>query len=279
VKILLLGGHGLLGTALRASVPAGIDLAAPRRVQVDVTDHAAVARAVEAAEPAWIINCAAMTLVDEAERSPELARQLNDEAVGTIAAAARARGACVLHVSTDYVFDGPRDRPWSETDTPSPRSVYARSKRAGEERLLASGAEHLLLRTGWLYGDGRQNFPSMMWQRATARVPSRVVNDQIGAPTSTRDVAAWCWGLIAQDARGLFHAMNAGRASWFDAAARIYARLGFAEGVTGVTGAEYGAPAPRPAFSVLDCTKLERTLNVNRRSWDAALDEYLLTRT
>jgi dTDP-4-dehydrorhamnose reductase len=277
VRVLLLGGHGLLGTALRASAPAGIELAAPRRVQVDVTDHGSLARAVEAAEPAWIINCAAMTAVDAAESDAAGAMRANAEAVATIAALAHASGVRVLQPSTDYVFDGPRSTPWTERDTPAPRSVYAKSKRAGEEALLASGAGALVVRIGWLFGDGGKNFPATMWQRASAGNASKVVNDQFGAPTSTRDVASWCWALIAKEARGIFHATNAGRASWFDVAQRIYARCGFAAGVTGISTAEYGAPAPRPAFSVLDCTKLETVLGVQRRPWEAALDEYLAT--
>jgi dTDP-4-dehydrorhamnose reductase len=277
VKILLLGGHGLLGTAIRATAPAGADVAAPRRVQVDVTDHASLARAVDAAEPEWIINCAAMTAVDAAEGAADEAMRINADAVATIAALAHARGARVLLPSTDYVFDGPRDVPWREADAPQPRSVYAKSKRAGEERLLASGADALVVRIGWLFGDGGKNFPATMWQRASARAASAVVNDQVGAPTTTRDVADWCWRLIAQEARGIFHATNAGRASWFEVAQRIYDRCGFPEGVTGVSTATYGARAPRPAFSVLDCSKLERALGVTRRSWEQALDEYLAT--
>jgi dTDP-4-dehydrorhamnose reductase len=277
VKVLLLGGHGLLGTAFRSTAPSGVEVAAPRRIQVDVTDHAALARAVDAAEPEWIINCAAMTAVDAAEGATEEAMRINADAAATIAALAHTRGTRVLLPSTDYVFDGPRDVPWGEADAPTPRSVYAKSKRAGEERLLASGAEALIVRTGWLFGDGGKNFPATMWQRASARTPSRVVNDQVGTPTSTRDAAAWSWALVAREARGIFHATNAGRASWFDVAQRIYDRCGFPDGITGVSTEEYGARAPRPAFSVLDCSRLERTLGATRRSWEQALDEYLAT--
>jgi len=277
VKVLLLGGHGLLGTALRATVPTGVEVAAPRRVQVDVTDRASLARAMDAAEPAWVINCAAMTAVDAAEKAAEDTMRINAAAVATIGALAHARGARVLQPSTDYVFDGPRDTPWRETDTPQPRSVYARSKREGEVQLLASGADALIVRIGWLFGDGGKNFPATMFQRASTHVTSKVVNDQVGAPTATRDVAQWCWALIAREARGLVHATNSGRASWFDVAQRIYTRCGFADGVSGVSTAAYAAPAPRPAFSVLDCTKLETTLGITRRSWESALDEYLAT--
>jgi dTDP-4-dehydrorhamnose reductase len=238
VKVLLLGGHGLLGTALRATAPPAYAIAAPRRVQVDVTDHAALARAVEAADPAWIINCAAMTAVDAAESDRAGAMRANADVPATLGALAHACGARVLQPSTDYVFDGPRTAPWREDDAPSPRSVYAESKRAGEERLLASGAESLIVRIGWLFGEGGRNFPATMWQRASARSTSNVVTDQIGTPTSTADVAEWCWRLIAGEARGVFHATNAGRASWFDVAQRVYERCGFPDGVTGVSSAE-----------------------------------------
>jgi dTDP-4-dehydrorhamnose reductase len=275
MKVLLLGGHGLLGSALRDVAPAGAEIAAPRRVQVDVTDREALARAVDAAEPDWIIDCAAFTAVDVAEDAPSEAMRVNAEAVRTLAALAAARGARVLLPSTDYVFDGPRSEPWREDDPTAPRSAYARSKRAGEEALLASAAGGLVVRTSWLFGHAGRNFPATMWSRAVARTPSQVVDDQRGAPTFADDLAAWCWSLVACGAEGIVHAANRGAATWFDVARRVYARAGWSDGVTATTTAALRSPAARPAYSVLDCTRFDALVPGARRSWEAALDDYL----
>ncbi len=275
MKILLLGGHGLLGSALRAAAPAGAEIAAPRRLQVDVTDRAALARAVDAAEPRWIVHCAAFTAVDLAEEAPSEAMRINAESVRTVAALAAAAGARVLLPSSDYVFDGERSTPWTETDAPSPRSAYARSKRAGEEALLDSSAEGLVVRTSWLFGRVGKNFPRTMWTRARARTESQVVKDQRGAPTFADDLARWCWQLVAANGTGIYHATNAGSATWLEIAQRIYARAGWPDGVTATTSAALNAPAARPAYSVLGCARLDALLDAPRRPWSDALDEYL----
>jgi dTDP-4-dehydrorhamnose reductase len=275
MKVLLLGGHGLLGSALRVTAPEGSDVAAPRRLQVDVTDRDALSRAVDAAEPSWIVHCAAFTGVDLAEEAPSEALRVNADSVRTVAALAAARGAAVLLPSTDYVFDGNRSTPWNEDDAPSSRSAYARSKRAGEEALLDSGAAGVVVRTSWLFGRAGRNFPRTMWDRARARTASSVVDDQRGAPTFADDLARWCWHLIGAGASGIYHATNAGSATWLDIAQRIYARAGWADGVTSTTSAALNAPAKRPAYSVLGCARLDALLDAPRRPWDVALDEYL----
>jgi dTDP-4-dehydrorhamnose reductase len=275
VKVLLLGGAGLLGSAFRASTPAGVSLDAPPRVMLDATHVDALERALASARPDWVVTCAAFTAVDAAEANAGEARRLNADAVGMLGRLAQAHGTRVLLPSTDYVFDGPRRTPWREADEPAPRSVYAQSKRDGELALIATGAQHLLVRTGWLYGPRGRSFPATMWARARARTPSRVVHDQVGAPTAADDLAAWCWALMARDVRGVLHAANAGATTWFEVAQRVYARAGWPEGVTPVSTAEFGAAAPRPAYSVLDCTRLDALLPGARRTWDAALDAYL----
>jgi dTDP-4-dehydrorhamnose reductase len=144
--------------------------------------------------------------------------------------------------------------------------------------LLDSGAQALVMRVSWLYGEGRLAFPGMMWHRALAGAPWRVVDDQYGTPTHTADLAPWMWGLMARDAQGLFHATGRGETTWFAIARRVYARAGFLDGVTGVRSDDYGAPATRPLHTVLDCTKLERTLGITRRPWEEAMDEFLARR-
>lgn len=279
MKILLLGGSGLLGSALRHAAPAAVDLVAPPHAALDATDAAALDRALAHERPQWVISCAAFTAVDAAESHEAEAMRINAESVGALGRLAAAHGARVLLPSTDYVFDGPRDTPWREEDAPSPRSAYGRSKRAGEIALLASTSPALIVRTGWLYGRVGRSFPATMWARARARTPSRVVDDQLGAPTYADDLAGWCWTLIERGVTGTVHAVNAGEASWADVARHIYARAGFPEGVTAVSTAEYGAEAPRPAYGVLDCSRLDAVLAADldspRRHWRQAMDAYL----
>jgi dTDP-4-dehydrorhamnose reductase len=227
------------------------------------------------------VNCAAYTAVDAAEADEAGAMRLNADAPGFLGAAAARRGLRVLHVSTDYVFGGEGSRPWREDDPVAPLSVYGRSKLEGERRLIASGADALIVRTAWLYGTAGKSFPRTMWDRATQGLASRVVADQFGAPTNAEDLARWCWALMARDARGVVHASNAGQCSWADVAERVYAAAGrsgqarHAALVTRVSSAEYPAPAPRPRYSVLDGSRLESLIAAPRRPWDAALDEFL----
>lgn len=278
MKVLLLGGAGLLGSALRASVPASVSLTAPTRAMLDASDADALARALDTVAPDWVVSCAAFTNVDRAETEPEAAHVINVTAVEALGRLAAARGVRVLVPSTDYVFDGTARRALREDDATNPLSVYARTKRDGELALLGSGAHALVMRVSWLYGEGRLTFPGMMWNRAVAGAPSRVVDDQYGTPTHTADLAAWMWGLMARDAEGIFHATGRGETTWAEVARRIYARAGFPDGVTGVRSADYGAPATRPLYTVLDCTKLERTLGITRRPWEEAMDAFLARR-
>lgn len=277
MKVLLIGGHGLLGTAFRSAVPSAVTLVAPTRAELDVTDADAVARALDQTEPAWVINCAAYTAVDAAELAPAEASRLNAEAVGALGTLVAARNLRVLQPSTDFVFDGTGTRPYREDDTPRPLSSYARTKWEGEQRLQQSGARALIVRTSWLFGRGGKSFPSTMWARARARTASAVVSDQTGAPTSATDLAGWCWELIARDDHGLVHATNAGSATWFDVARAVYAAAGWPDGVTATTTAAYAAKAPRPRNSVLDCSRLDERIGARRRDWRLALDEFLGT--
>lgn len=277
MKVLLLGGAGLLGSAIRAAAPASASLDAPPRVMLDATHADALERALASARPDWVVTCAAYTAVDAAESDATEARRLNVEAVGMLGRLAKAHGARVLLPSTDYVFDGARSAPWREEDEPAPRSVYAQSKRDGELALLASGARSLIVRTGWLYGPRGRSFPATMWNRARSRTAARVVNDQVGAPTFAGDLAAWCWALMVRDVEGIVHATNAGETTWFDVAQRVFARAGFPEGVSSISTPEFGAAAPRPAYSVLDCSRLDALLPGERRPWADALDAYLDT--
>ncbi len=275
MNVLLLGGAGLLGSALRATVPADVQLAAPPHARLDVTDAAALERGLDLARPDWVLLCAAYTAVDRAESEPEAAHRLNAQAPALLARLCAARGVRVLMPSTDYVFDGRGTRPWREDDPTGPRSVYGRSKRAGEVALFESGAQALVLRTSWLFGGQARSFPRTMWERARAGQDSRVVHDQRGSPTYAGDLARWIWALLSLAPTGVLHAANAGVASWAEIAERVYAAAGRAQGITRVASTEYPTPAPRPSYSVLDCARLDALLPLPRRPWGAALDEFL----
>jgi dTDP-4-dehydrorhamnose reductase len=275
VRVLLFGGSGILGTALRDTLPPHVTLVAPGHAALDVTNAVAVEAAVRAQLPTWIINCAAYTAVDAAESQVSDAGRLNADAPAFIGSAAARHGACVLHVSTDYVFGGVSAQPWREEASVGPLSVYGKTKLEGERRLQASGAPHVIVRTAWLYGRVGKSFPRTMWARALQGLPSRVVADQHGAPTNARDLAQWCWALIARDVRGVVHASNAGQCTWADVADRVYAAAGVPGLVTRVSSDEYPVPAPRPRYSVLDGSRLEALIDAPRRPWEAALDEFL----
>ncbi|MDE3097727.1 MAG: NAD(P)-dependent oxidoreductase, partial [Chloroflexota bacterium] len=198
MKVVLLGAGGMLARAVQAAAPAGVALRPFTRGQLDITDAAAV-RAAVADRPEWVINCAAWTRVDAAEEHERDATLINGDAVGLVAREAGAVGARVLHVSTDYVFDGVLGRPYREEDAPNPQGAYGRSKLAGERALAASGAEWTMIRTQWLYGGGA-SFVRTMWSRARQGLASRVVDDQWGAPTHVGEIAAVIWRLVGDGA-------------------------------------------------------------------------------
>jgi dTDP-4-dehydrorhamnose reductase len=280
MRVLLFGGSGMLGSALRATASSSVSIDAPTRAEVDVSDVDAVERTIRASDAQLIINAAGYTSVDAAEGLEREARRLNADLPAVLGREAAAKGVPILHFSSDYVFSGHATRPWREDDACSPASAYGRTKREGDVRLLESGADSLIVRTAWLYGDAGRSFPRTMWERALRGESSRVVQDQRGAPTSAEELATWCWRLIARGERGVVHAANAGATSWAEVAERVYARAGFSDGVTRVSSAEFAAAAPRPKFSVLDCRKLDAALAQSgaapRREWTLALDDFLL---
>lgn len=275
MKVLLLGATGMLGRDLAAAAPSGITLAGPGEPRVDVTDADAIARAIDAAEPAWVVNAAAYTRVDGAEHEPERASAVNGAAVGSLGRLCAARGVRVLQVSSDYVFDGRGNRALREDDPTSPIGRYGESKLLGERLLLGSGARSLIVRTQWLFGPHGRSFPRTMWERAAAGRPTRVVADQRGRPTSTADLARALWQLIALDAEGVLHAANDGEASWYELARAVFESAGCPDLVSACATTDYPTPARRPAYSVLDTTRLEARLGAPLPHWRDALARFL----
>lgn len=274
MRVLLLGAGGMLGRDLVAHAPPDVALTALDRAGCDVTDAAAVRRAVTRARPAWVLNAAAHTRVDLAETERDAAGAANAEGPGHVGAAAAEVGARVLHLGTDYVFPGTGSTPWREDDPTAPVNWYGATKLAGERALAATGAAHLVVRVQWLYGDTGASFPRTMLARARAGQATRVVADQWGAPTYTADLAPALWRLVALGAEGTLHLAAAGTATWHDVAARIFARTGDPVLLTPIATAEYPTPARRPAFGVLDLSR-SAALGVALPPWEDALDRWL----
>ena len=202
MKVLLLGAGGMLARAVESASPPAVQLRALSQADLDICNAERVIAALADEHPDWVINCAGWTQVDDAEDHEREATQVNGDAVGSLGEAARRVGARVLHVSTEYVFDGSGSaRPYREDDVPNPRGAYGRSKLAGEQRLLVVGGGWLVVRTQWLYGGG-PSFVRTMWNRAKSGQASRVVDDQWGAPTHVAELAAVIWRLVIEGRGG-----------------------------------------------------------------------------
>ena len=278
--ILVTGAAGLLGHALRARLAE----AAPRPDalhltdlgELDVTDSGAVADAVRTLRPHTVFHLAAWTDVDGAETHPREARQLNVEAAETVARAAADAGALVVHMSTDFIFDGTQPGLYVEDDPPSPQSVYARTKAEAEARVRAAAPEgHLIVRTAWLYGAGGRDFLDVILSCARAGEPLRVVTDQIGCPTWSEDLADALVAMVESDARGTLHACGRGEASRWDLAVEALRAAGFDSTPERVTTADMPRPARRPSRAVLSVARLAETVGFQFPSWQESVRAYM----
>jgi dTDP-4-dehydrorhamnose reductase len=283
MRILLTGAGGQLGTTLKAAlVPLG-ELVAFDRAALDVTDAGALARACRDFAPQVIVNAAAYTAVDKAESEPAAAQAVNARAPAILAGEAARLGALLVHYSTDYVFDGTKRTPHAERDPAAPLGVYGATKLEGERAVAASGCAHLILRSSWVYSPHGRNFLTTMLRLAEGKEELRVVDDQVGAPTTCALLAEETVRLIGLpgvlSARGLYHLTAGGETSWCGFARAIFARRA-RQGhrvprVTAITTAEYPTPARRPAYSVLSNAALAADFGWRQPSWEAGLDEAL----
>jgi dTDP-4-dehydrorhamnose reductase len=262
---LVLGAAGQVGCAVVRTLRGGHEVIAKARAELDIADPDEVDRAMAAAKPDWVVNAAAYTAVDLAEDEPARAAAINDAAVGILAAAAAGARCRLLHLSTDFVFDGSSNRAYSPGDAPHPLSVYGATKLAGEGRALESGAAAIVLRTAWVYAAAGKNFVLTMLKLMRERDQVRVVSDQIGAPTWAAGLGEVIRDLLeAQAAAGIYHWTDLGVASWYDFAVAIQdealARglLPRAVPIVPIATEEYPTRATRPPFSVLD-TRATRT--------------------
>jgi dTDP-4-dehydrorhamnose reductase len=288
----LTGATGQVGGELLKTLKPLGEVVAPPRTQMDLANPASVREMIRAVRPRWIVNPGAYTAVDKAESEPELAYEINAEAVKVIGQEAREIGAGVIHFSTDYVFDGSASAPYRETDATGPVSVYGASKLAGETALAESGAGFLIFRTSWVYGARGKNFLLTILKLARERETLRVVADQYGAPTWSRDLAKMAVEVIGQceatarggelagfltELGGVYHAAGAGETTWYGFAAEAIRlqrerepAVRFAE-VEAITTAEYPTPAKRPANSRMNCNRLMERFGWTMMDWRDSL--------
>jgi dTDP-4-dehydrorhamnose reductase len=271
MRVLITGAGGQLGHDLQAVLDHEEVDARDHRM-LDISNEATVLAVVREIRPDWIINAAAFNDVDGAEIAEDAAFAVNARGPANLAGAAAAVDAGLVHISTDYVFDGTKGRAYTEDDRPNPLGVYGRSKYQGERSVLESTASACVLRTAWLYGVHGKNFVKTILERAKEGRPLEVVADQVGSPTSTRDLAEAINRLIRTPARGLFHVANAGACSRFEFARAI---VRGSVDVRPITSAQAARRAPRPANSALTSLRWEATGLPPLRPWEAALDDFL----
>jgi dTDP-4-dehydrorhamnose reductase len=267
---------------LRAGERAGHELVGLTRAELDVTDASAVSEAFGRLRADAALNCAAWTDVDAAESNPEQAHAVNADGAGNLARAAGAAGVPLLHVSSDYVFDGeaPRDsggarRAYIESDPTGPRSIYGQTKLAGEQQVIAASPRNTVVRSSWLFGTGGRNFAHHMLALAAERESVQVVSDQVGCPTWTGHLAPALLGLLDRGVSGLVHLAGAGNVSWNGFAAEIFRQADLACRVEDATSAQMPRPAPRPAWSALES---ERDDVLPLPPWQDGLGGYLAAR-
>jgi len=282
--ILVTGGSGQVGGALVRLAPAGMAIVAPDRHQLDLTDPQALATIVGAGRWAAIVNCAAYTAVDKAESDVVAAWQVNALAPAALAAAGAAAGIPIIHISTDYVFDGSRAAPYGEDDPVAPLGVYGASKLGGELAVRTTNPAHIILRTAWVVSATGSNFVKTMLRLGSERPHLRVVADQHGCPTAADDIARAILAILARigagDAvgpYGTYHFVNDGDATWHALAEAVFARAAThgrpAPSVERIATRDYPTPAARPAYSRLSTEKIRREYGIIPRDWREAVDE------
>ena len=288
-RILLIGSTGQVGHELAGILPRVGEVVVADRAALDLTRAADVARVIHDAHPQIIVNAAAYTAVDLAEKEPEKARAINTEAPAAMAAAAAELNALLVHYSTDYVFDGSKDSPYAEDDPTNPLNVYGRTKLDGENAIRDSGCRHLILRTAWVYATRGKNFLLTILRLASQREELRIVSDQLGAPTWAHEIARATSSMLERHAvaaagddppTGTFHVTAGGTTNWhafataiLDEAAKPWLSAALGGGsivtkrITPITTADYPTPAQRPAYSVLSNERLTHSYRLQLPEW------------
>lgn len=273
-KITILGGRGMLGSDLvSACRQQGLNTIVLDVPEFDITNTDQLQQAVSNVEV--IVNCAAYTNVDKAESQPNLAYQVNAEAVGRLGALAKKYDAWILHVSTDFVFDGLLDRPYIESDPPNPINTYGKTKLAGEQLLYESDCRYCILRIEWTYGLAGHNFVTKLIQRAKAVKELKVVDDQIGSPTATTEVAKVICKLLCERPQGIFHFASSGYVSRYEMAKYIFEKLLMDVNLSPCKTSDFQSAAVRPLNSRFDCSKIKALLDEPIEAWQGPLENFL----
>ena len=273
-SIAVLGGRGMLGSDLvqtcrqQGFTPIVLDLP-----EFDITNTDHLQQAVSDAD--IIVNCAAYTNVDGAESQAELAYKVNAEAAGRLGAIARDAGKWVLHISTDFVFDGRSDSPYAETDQPNPINTYGKTKLAGEQLLARSGCKYCIVRVEWTYGSSGNNFVTKLTQRAKSQDTLKVVDDQTGSPTATTQAAGVICKLLRKKPEGIFHFASAGYVTRYGMAEYIFDRLSMNVNLVPCKTSDFPSPATRPLNSRFNCSKIISLLDEPIENWRAPLELFL----
>jgi dTDP-4-dehydrorhamnose reductase len=279
MRILLTGPTGQIGSALLDTLPSLGEVVPLDRSELDLSRPDTVRAAVRATRPDVIVNAAAYTAVDQAEREESLAFRVNRDGPAVLAEEAAKLGALLVHFSTDYVFDGHKTTPYVEDDIPNPLNVYGKSKLAGERAIVSGGCRYLILRTSWIYGPQGRNFMLTILRAAKERSELRVVDDQVGTPTSSLAIARATVELLHGRPAGVYHLSAAGKTTWCGFAREILARAGTATRVLPIRSEEYPAAARRPHNSLLDNSRLQTAFGVRLRPWEEQLDEVMAARS
>jgi len=278
-RVLIVGAQGMLAQDLSEVLGRKFDIVGLAKADLDITVYSDVKRYIKELSPSVVIDTAGYTDVDGCERRSRLAFAVNGEGAKNLARACALVKAKLLYISTDYVFDGKKDSPYTEDDPPNPLNVYGESKVMGEKYVEKFADDYLIVRTQWLYGPGGRNFVDTILDLAQKQDRIEVVDDQIGSPTYTHDLSEAILSLLERDLWGTFHVSNKGECSWYGFAKEILAQAGI-EGVEvmPISSADLTRPARRPLYSVLSSDKLAQETGHQMRPWQEALGEYLRRR-
>lgn len=275
MKFLIAGASGQLAKAFIARFKrCGVTYAAPSESMFDITDATAVDTVLNRTTPDVLVNCAAYNNVDGAEIDPLPAFRVNTAAVGTLAAAVRRRGITMVHYGSDYVFDGMTDRPYVEDDPASPLNAYGRSKLAGEISLQHSGADYLLLRLSWVYGNGSQNFFHKLLQWIERGTVLKVVRDEISVPTYAEDIVTYTLTALDAGLRGRYHLTNTGYASRYEVARHFFNCMGRDVTLLPTGSDAFQSPAIRPSFSAMSNARISSCLDISIPAWEDAVERF-----
>lgn len=275
-RVLIVGAHGMLGQDLVKVLESSFEVVALGRDELDVSLYNNVKKVLKEVSPQVVINAAGYTDVDACERKSRLAFAVNGEGAKNLARAASVLKAKLVYISTDYVFDGKKESPYSEEDQPNPLNVYGESKLMGERYVQKFADDYLIVRTQWLFGPGGKNFVDTILDLSQNRERIEVVDDQVGSPTYTMDLSRAILSLLEKDLWGVFHVSNSGSCSWYEFAKEILTQVGRdTVQLIPISSADLTRPARRPLYSVLSNEKLRKEAGVAMRPWQEALKDYL----